>query len=152
MQSKQFGTSGKTVILYLDSSCIVRFFIGDGAMLASWGRWLRAYTSELTKVEVRRALHRSRAERRITTVELDTAIEQLAIIEASIEFLPLAPVVLALAAEATPVVKTLDALHLATARQVRALAVPELVFATHDRQVAIAAAALGFPIEGVEFR
>jgi hypothetical protein len=35
--------------------------------------------------------------------------------------------VLALASEPTPVVKTLDALHLATARQVRALAVSDLV-------------------------
>ena len=99
-------------------------------------------------VEVRRVLYRAKVDDR----GLDEALRHLVVVEAGIEFLPLAPAVLALASEPTPVLKTLDALYLATARQVRALAIPELVIATHDRQLATAAAAMGFPIEGYDSR
>jgi predicted nucleic acid-binding protein len=43
---------------------------------------------------------------------------------------------------------TLDAIHLATAVELRAQ-VPELTFATHDRELALAAQAVGFTVEGV---
>jgi hypothetical protein len=46
-------------------------------------------------------------------------------------------------------VKTLDAIHLATALQLRERRYQELVFATHDRQQGRAAAALGFEVIGL---
>jgi len=46
-------------------------------------------------------------------------------------------------------VKTLDAIHLATALQLRERRYRELVFATHDRQQGRAAAALGFEVIGL---
>ena len=46
-------------------------------------------------------------------------------------------------------VKTLDAIHLATALQLRERRYHELVFATHDRQQGRAAAALGFEVIGL---
>ncbi len=45
--------------------------------------------------------------------------------------------------------KTLHALHLATARIVRDTSAIDLIFATHDRQLASAAAAMGFDVVGV---
>ena len=126
-------------------------FTRDGPLLATWGAWNTAYSSELTRVEVRRTLYRLRTEGQIDDLELAWALTELQRVEAGIEFLPLAPTVLAFASEPTPLLKTLDALHLATARQVRALAAPDLVLGTHDRQMATAAMALGFPIEGYEF-
>ena len=45
---------------------------------------------------------------------------------------------------------TLDAIHLASALVLRE-EVPDLVFATHDRQPAIGARALGFEVIGVDF-
>lgn len=120
-------------------------------MLVAWDACDGVYSSELSRVEVRRTLYRLRSEGRFDRSELDGALQELATMEAEIVFLPVTEAVLALASEPIPVVKTLDALHLATARQVRALAVPGLVFATHDRQMATAAAALGFPIEGYDF-
>jgi len=45
--------------------------------------------------------------------------------------------------------KTLDALHLATARRARATLAPDLIFATHDRQLASAAVQMGFEVAGV---
>ena len=58
--------------------------------------------------------------------------------------------VLTRAGESLPLpVKTLDAIHLATALQWRERRAPDLVFATHDRQLGRAASALGFPVIGV---
>lgn len=45
-------------------------------------------------------------------------------------------------------VGTLDALHLATALAVRAQ-VPSMVLATHDRELGLAATAMGFNVLGV---
>ena len=126
-------------------------FTGDGPLLAAWGTCEGAYSSELSRVEVRRTLYRLRSEGRLDGSELEWALRELTVIEAEIVYLPLTEAVLALSSEPTPLLKTLDALHLATARQVRALAVPGLVFATHDRQMATAASVLGFPIEGYDF-
>ena len=135
---------------YLDSCCIIRYFTRDGPLLTSWGRWIRAFSSELTRVEVRRVLYRAKADGRLDDRGLVEALRRLVVVEAGIEYLPIAPSVLGFASEPTPLLKTLDALHIATARQVRALAVPGLVFATHDRQMATAAVALGFPVEGYD--
>jgi predicted nucleic acid-binding protein len=44
---------------------------------------------------------------------------------------------------------TLDAIHLATALELRDLH-PDLEFATHDRELAIAARAYGFAVSGSE--
>jgi hypothetical protein len=47
------------------------------------------------------------------------------------------------------VLKTFDAIHVATAIVWRERRAPDLVFATHDRQQARAARALGFEVLGV---
>ena len=54
------------------------------------------------------------------------------------------------AGEPYPVeLKTLDTVHLATALMWRDRRAPGLVFATHDRQLGRAAAALGFEVIGL---
>ena len=54
------------------------------------------------------------------------------------------------AGEPYPVaLKTLDAVHLATALMWRDRRAPDLVFATHDRRLGRAAAALGFAVIGL---
>ena len=54
------------------------------------------------------------------------------------------------AGEPYPVaLKTLDAVHLATALMWRDRRAPDLVFATHDRQLGRAALALGFDVLGL---
>lgn len=65
------------------------------------------------------------------------------------QLVDLSPVVLARAADPFPVhVATLDALHLATALEVRAEQ-GDIEFATHDRRLAEAARALDFTVRGV---
>lgn len=122
----------------------------DGPALRSWGRWERAYSSEVARVEVLRTLHRLRLNGVVTEAQLIVEIGRFEELALRIVWLPILPAVLELAAERFPThVRTLDAIHLATANIARRSGLRDLVFATHDRQLARAAAALGFTVEGV---
>src|SRR5690242_11983529 len=48
------------VIVYLDSSTVLRVLLRQRSALSTWGTWERAYASELMHVETRRALDRLR--------------------------------------------------------------------------------------------
>ena len=66
----------------------------------------------------------------------------------SLSLIPLTRLVLERAAEPFPtLVGSLDAIHLASALLVREQ-YDELLFATHDRQLAVAARAMGLSVEG----
>ena len=118
-------------------------------MMADWRRWDRAFASDLVRVEVRRALHRVHAERNMSDEDIARNWSNLVTIEVTMTWLPLDEAVLEFASGRTrEPLKTLDALHLATARLVRD-DVPDLVFATHDRRLATAAETSGFPVDGV---
>ena len=79
------------------------------------------------------------------------AMDKLRAIEAAAVILPLNAHVLEVAsgAFAAPI-RTLDAIHLASARILRERRYPELVFATHDRRLANAARGEGFTVAGVD--
>ncbi len=72
---------------------------------------------------------------------------------AGIERVSVTEEVLTLASESLPVhVKTLDAVHLASAIVIRASVASDasdVVFATHDKQLAAAASAFGFSVVGI---
>lgn len=70
---------------------------------------------------------------------------------AGFEIVPLTDAVLTRASQPIGVVvRTLDAIHLASAAAVRTSGVPDLVFATHDQQQARGARMLGFDVIGVD--
>ena len=135
---------------YLDSSCLVRAIVRDGPVLAAWARWERVYSSRLAFVEVSRTIYRFRLERSLSPEAIDALDANFQAIWSGIFRFPVDDDVLAMASEPLPMhLKTLDALHLATARIVRNELEPELTFATHDRRLAAAAQAFGFPVAGV---
>ena len=135
---------------YVDSSCIVRLFTGDGPPIPYRDDWSEAYASVLVRVEVRRALHRITIDGSLDTRDIERAWIDLARVEAGVQWLPLGDDILTLASEPhTAPLKTLDALHLATAQRVRETLAPDLFFATHDRQLASAAIAMGFEVVGL---
>ena len=78
----------------------------------------------------------------------EVALRREAVLEQidAFELISLDPAILERAAEPFPTaVGTLDALHLASALLVHA-ELPDLRFATHDRQLAVAARAMGFEL------
>lgn len=138
------------MIAYIDSSVILRVLLGQRPVLKQWAEWQRAYTSELAGIEARRVIDRLRLDGALDDEGVALAHEQLARIEASIGHIRLTRTILRRAAlPMATVVRTLDALHLASALVLRERRGLALSFATHDDQQATAARALGFACLGV---
>ena len=133
--------------VYVDSSVALRVLLRQATTLPTWGRWELAFASEILGVETRRVLDRLRLAGTVSDVGLGKLQEQLAAIEQSISSVTLTRTILQRASlpMATPV-RTLDAIHLASALILRERRAADLVFATHDTQQATAARALGFPV------
>ncbi|MCU0723318.1 MAG: hypothetical protein MUC63_06850 [Planctomycetes bacterium] len=51
------------MILYVDTSVVLRILLRQPSPLSSWNRWSEAWSSEILKVEARRVLDRLRLER-----------------------------------------------------------------------------------------
>lgn len=136
--------------VYVDSSVLLRVILGEPGQLGSWRRIDAAVSSELIRVECLRTVDRAR-------IEFGLADEAIArhradVIEAieGMNLVPLTAPVLERAAEPFPtMIGTLDALHLASALLARGQ-YGDLVFATHDRALGIAARAVGFTVEGIQ--
>lgn len=136
--------------LYADASVPVRALLDDGPALPEWGHFEVAFTSALFLVEARRTLDRLRVTQALDDEALATAVFRLLEIERSLSILDVTKVVLDRASSPMPTtLGTLDAVHLASALVLRE-EVPDLIFATHDRQQAIGARALGFDVIGVD--
>ena len=132
--------------IYLDTSVVLRALLATGDAAPEWGAWERAYSSELMGVEARRALDRLRLEHALDDDGLADAHEALAATEQAIGSIRLTAGVLRRAGQPMPtVVKTLDAIHLASALFAERRG-SDLVFGTHDRREATAARALGFKV------
>ena len=139
--------------IYLDSSAVIRALTGDGDPLQEWGRWDRAYSSELMAVEVRRTIDRLRLERALDDEEVADANHELSTAVRMVSLIEITPEVLRRASQPMPtVVKTLDAIHLASALLFAERTNTDVLFGTHDRSQAIAARALGFEVVGVSTR
>ena len=130
--------------VYLDSSTVLRVLLRQARPLRVWGKWERAYSSELLGLEARRALDRLRLDAALDDADLATAHDELRAIERSIGTIALTRAVVRRAAFPMPTaVKTLDALHLASALLLAERRNVTVRFATHDAQQALAARALG---------
>jgi len=137
------------VNVYVDSSVLLRIGLNERGALREWRRIERPLASELIRLECRRTIDRARIRERLS----DQAVaEQRAAVLGlldTFDILPLDTVVLERAAEPFPtLLSSLDAIHLATALLARAQ-VDDLRFATHDRELATAARAMGFDVLGM---
>jgi predicted nucleic acid-binding protein len=133
------------MIVYLDSSVVLRPLFDQPAQLKAWGQWEAAYSNELLGVECRRAIDRLRLLSLYDDKQVGQAMERLTKIERTIRRVRLSRSIIQAAAKTMPtIVKTLDAFHLVSAVAIRERRGVELVFATHDAQQATAARALDF--------
>ena len=133
--------------VYLDTSVVLRALLETEDAVPGWGAWDRAYSSELMGVEARRAFDRLRLERALDDGGLADAHGALAAMERAIGLIRLTGAVLRRAGLPMPTsVKTLDAIHLASALLLAEQRSSGLVFGTCDRRQAMAARALGFDV------
>jgi len=138
------------VIAYLDSSVLLRVVLGQRGRLKEWRAVDEGIVSALAEVECLRTLDRLRLRGAITDQDLSIRreavyrlLEEIEIVEPTRPILSRASLPLA-----TPV-GTLDAIHLATAMLWRETSTADMVFATHDAALGIAARASGFTVVGI---
>ena len=138
------------MIAYVDSSAILRFVLQQPDPLMALLDCDDRVTSFLTEVECMLAIEAARLRRQLSIDEsgerrqlayrhlrrMRRLMPSLSILRRAGEPCPLA-------------LKTLDAVHLATALMWRDRRAPDLVFATYDRQLGRAALALGFEVIGL---
>jgi uncharacterized protein len=130
--------------VYVDSSVLLRIVFAEAGQLESWHRIDRAVSSELIGVECLRAVDRARILKRLDDSAVAERRSSVLTTIASLHLVALDAAILARAAEPFPtLLRTLDAVHLATALAVRER-MPGLALATHDRELGTAAQAMGF--------
>jgi uncharacterized protein len=134
---------------YVDSSVLLRIILDEPDALAAWARVTQAVSIEVIRLECLRTIDRARIVRRLDDAEVaDRRARVLETIE-TFTLVPLVSPVLERAAEPFPtMVGSLDAIHLASALIARET-FEELVFATHDAELGIAARSVGFTVDGV---
>jgi uncharacterized protein with PIN domain len=126
------------VIIYAESSAVLAWLLGEPAGKEVHSRLRKAervVTSALTAVECSRALSRARALERISAAEELAALRLLDMAESAWDVHDISDAVLVRARGAFPVepVRTLDAIHLATAAQVAGVVGPIQVLSLGER-------------------
>lgn len=134
------------MVAYVDSSVLLRYVLLGEVTLRQAQAFTRIVSSELLEIECRRVLLRSRIEGLFNDETLILATSRLDEELACFDLLELDSAVKKRAMESFPThVKTLDALHLASALQLLHEESPrEIVVFSHDRQFNLGARALGF--------
>lgn len=135
------------MIAYVDTSVLLRVIQGTPDVLAEWER-LDAVSSYLVRVECLRTIDRARlqpgARELAIAADRATALDLLQ----RIRLAPVTDQVLDRAADPFPTaLGSVDAIHLSTALLLRE-DIDDLAFATHDRQLAVAARSVGFLVLG----
>jgi predicted nucleic acid-binding protein len=132
--------------VYVDSSVLLRVALGEADALPAWGRIREPISSELIRIECLRTLDRARLQGRLEDPVLARVRADVLEIIDTFTLVVIDDGIKSRAAEPFPtLVRTLDALHLASALTMRASGA-DLSMATHDRELAIAAEALGFEV------
>jgi predicted nucleic acid-binding protein len=131
---------------YVDSSVIVRRLLRHSGALTGLADWALV-ASELIEVEALRVLYRIHAERLLTPEELGARIAELQAIVAAVDQVPITKLVLKRAGgPLAGILKTLDAIHLATALLWSEYTGESIILLTHDRQLATVARASGLQV------
>ena len=138
------------MIAYIDSSVLLRFGLDQPDPLSDLLRIEGRVTSLVAEVECLRAVESARTRGQL---DMDESADRRRLVHAYLRRmrrLPVTASVLRRAGEAYPLpVKSLDAIHLASALLLRDREARDLVFATHDRQLGRLAAVMDFPVIGL---
>lgn len=134
---------------YVDTSVLLRVVLGEPERLKIWSKITNAISSELIRLECLRTIDRSRI--RLGLDDRTVARQRGAVIETidSLRLIYLDRIILDRASEPFPtLLGSLDAIHLASALLAREQ-LDDLILATHDDELGLAAQAVGFSVHGV---
>ena len=127
------------MIVYVDTSVVLRILLHEPNPLGIWGKWNKAYSSALWRVEALRTIDRLRLTHEISDAEVADLIRDVQLTHETFAIHPVTNHVFQRASETFPtVVGTPDAIHLATALSIREIENVDFLL-THDSQLGIAA-------------
>jgi predicted nucleic acid-binding protein len=137
------------VTTYLDSSVVLRIVLGARGVLPNWETLEHLVSSALLEVECLRTLDRLQLVDRIPAEEIAIRRQAIYDLVGRMDIVEITASVLARASQPLPVpLRTLDAIHLATAMLWREAEQEDVELATHDEALALAARAIGFKVIG----
>ncbi|HLN85910.1 MAG TPA: type II toxin-antitoxin system VapC family toxin [Candidatus Limnocylindrales bacterium] len=138
------------MIVYLDTSVVLRVLLKEPNPIDIWGRWDKAFSSALWRIEALRTVDRLRLMHEITDTEVADLVRDVQTTHETLAIYPLHDRIMQRASETFPtVVGTLDAIHLASAIFIREAQSIDLLL-THDSRLATAARSLGFRVMGTD--
>jgi predicted nucleic acid-binding protein len=138
------------MIAYVDSSVLLRVALGQPNALPEWCDIERGASSTLVATESLRTLDRVRLSVNLSDIEVARRRATILALIDSLELVEIDGSVLDRAAQPMPTeLGTLDAIHLASALLWRDAFGGDLIMATHDKALALAAQAHGLKILGL---
>jgi predicted nucleic acid-binding protein len=138
------------MIVYLDSSVVLRRLLGQSPALREWRLVKTSVSSRLTELECLRTLDRLRLDGVLDEKKLAAARQAIYALVATFEIVELTRTILSRAAQPSPTaLGTLDAIHLASALTWRERTGRSLAMATHDGSLSLAARAQGLKTIGI---
>jgi len=138
------------VIAYVDSSVLLRVILGEATRLKEWDEIETSVASAVVEIECLRTLDRFRLLRRLSDDEIVDWRDVLYRLMARTSIVEVDRSVVARASQPfTTILRTLDAIHLASALVWREQSEADLTMATHDAALALAARSYGFPVVGI---
>ena len=138
------------MIAYVDASVLLRVALGQPNALPDWRQIERGVSSALITTESLRTLDRLRLRVQLSDIEVAQRRSTILALLDSLELVEIDSLVLERAAQPMPTeVGTLDAIHLASALLWRDAMGVDLVVATHDGALGLAARAHGFKVLGI---
>ena len=137
------------MIGYLDSSVLLRWLLGEPDQIKDLKKIEKFYSSVLIRIESKRVLHRLLKSSDITESEFEKLSKDLVELLKRVSLIEFGRSIQRRSEESfTFNIGTLDAIHLASALAIRGL--DEIIFLTHDKDLARNARALDFDLLGVE--
>jgi predicted nucleic acid-binding protein len=137
------------MIAYVDASVLLRVALRQPDALPEWRQIQQGVSSALITTESLRTLDRLRLRAKLSDEEIANRRAAILRLIASLELVEIDAVVLDRAAQPMPTeLGTLDAIHLATALLWKEMSRMDLVMATHDGALGLAAKAHGLAVLG----
>ncbi|MDF3818998.1 type II toxin-antitoxin system VapC family toxin [Leptospira sp. 96542] len=135
------------MIVYLDTSAVIRFLLNDTAKFANFGKWDKQGSSELLEVECHRTFDCMRLQGALNDLEVVDLKDELNELLKKVEIIELSSRIITRAKGSFPVVvRTLDALHLATAEAWGKYLDKQVTVVTHDKQMSLASKSIGLEV------
>lgn len=139
------------MIAYVDASVLLRVALRQPDALPEWRQIEQGISSTLVMTESLRTLDRLRLRARLNDAAVAGRRATILQLIASLELVEIDAVVLDRAAQPMPTeLGTLDAIHLTTALLWKEMSRVDLVMATHDEALGLAAQAHGIPVVGAK--